>query len=207
VQFWLKRRGASSKQKGKLWKGWETSSNTSYFNELRVLDSKGTPDHNSDTSSAFTRIYFHPAIEIRLLRTRLLFLLCSNPKMTNRPASWRMPTPKQMEKLASEAAGRSLNPFAPPDAEYWDSVLKDARAGSNGREIRQRRLSEISRHAPRVSCRRCERVVEIQTIDAVQLYGGNAVWKDVGRRLLDDTCQQRTGRYEEDGCWPGFEAL
>jgi hypothetical protein len=24
--------------------------------------------------------------------------------------------------------------------------------------------------------------------------------------LLDDTCQQRTGRHEEDGCWPTFEA-
>jgi hypothetical protein len=24
--------------------------------------------------------------------------------MTDRPASWRMPTPKQMEKLAAEAA-------------------------------------------------------------------------------------------------------
>jgi hypothetical protein len=40
---------------------------------------------------------------------------------------------------------------------------------------------------------------------AVRLYGGKAVWKDVAQRLLDDTCQQRTGRYEEDGCWPGFE--
>ena len=30
-------------------------------------------------------------------------------------------------------------------------------------------------------------------------------WKDVAQRLLDDTCQKRTGRHEEDGCWPGFE--
>jgi hypothetical protein len=29
--------------------------------------------------------------------------------------------------------------------------------------------------------------------------------KAVGQRLLDDTCQQRTGRHEEDGCWPSFE--
>ena len=47
--------------------------------------------------------------------------------------------------------------------------------------------------------------VEIQTVDAVRLYGSNANWKDVARRLLDDSCQQRTGRYEEDGCWPAFE--
>jgi len=41
--------------------------------------------------------------------------------------------------------------------------------------------------------------------DAVRLAGPQAVWKDVGQRLLDDTCQQRTGRHEEDGCWPSFE--
>ena len=33
----------------------------------------------------------------------------------------------------------------------------------------------------------------------------NAVWKDVAQRLLDNTCRQRTGRHEEDGCWPAFE--
>jgi len=57
----------------------------------------------------------------------------------------------------------------------------------------------------RISCRRCERTVEIQTADAVRLYGGNRVWQDVAQRLLDDTCQQRTGSHEDDGCWPNFE--
>jgi hypothetical protein len=120
-----------------------------------------------------------------------------------------MPTPKQMEKLAAEAARkRSLAaaaPDAPLPAEYWESVLKDPRADASGAQMRQRRLSEIQRHVLRVSCRRCERTVEIQTADAVRLYGGNAVWKDVAQRLLDNTCQQRTGRHEEDGCWPGFD--
>lgn len=120
-----------------------------------------------------------------------------------------MPTPKQMEKLASEAARRPTVPAAAPDAplpaEYWDSVLKDPRAQADGARMRQRRLAEIQRHVLRVSCRRCERTVEIQTADAVLLYGGNAVWKDVAQRLLGNTCQQRTGRHEEDGCWPAFE--
>jgi len=70
--------------------------------------------------------------------------------------------------------------------------------------MRQRRLSEIQRPVLRISCRRCERTVEIQTADAVRLYGGNAVWKDVAQRLPDNTCQQRSGRHEEDGRWPGF---
>jgi len=120
-----------------------------------------------------------------------------------------MPTPKQMEKLAGEAAPKTALPSAAPDtplpAEYWESVLKDPRASATRDQIRQRRLSEIQRHVLRVCCRRCERTVEIQTADAVRLYGGHAVWKDVAQRLLDNTCQQRTGRPEEDGCWPAFE--
>jgi hypothetical protein len=130
--------------------------------------------------------------------------------MTDRPASWRMPTPKQMEKLASEAARRPTVPAIAPDAalpaEYWDSLLKDPRVQINGTELRKRSLSEIQRHVLRVSCRRCERTVEIQTVDAIRLYGAKASWKQVGQRLLDDTCQNRTGSHEDDGCWPNFEA-
>jgi hypothetical protein len=121
-----------------------------------------------------------------------------------------MPTPKQMEKFAAETVRRLGRPAAAPDAplpaEYWESVLKDRRAAATGSRMRQRHLSEIQRHVLRISCRRCERTVEIQTADAVRLYGRSAVWKDVAQRLLDNTCQQRTGRHEEDGCWPAFEA-
>jgi hypothetical protein len=47
--------------------------------------------------------------------------------------------------------------------------------------------------------------VEIQTADAVRLYGESAVWRDVAQRMLNNTCLQRTGRHEEDGCWPALE--
>ena len=120
-----------------------------------------------------------------------------------------MPTPKQMEKLAAEASRKPALPAGAPEEalppEYWQSLLQDPRALSGGLQTRPKRLSEIQRHVLRVSCRRCERTVEIQTADAVRLYGGKAVWKDVAQRLLDDTCQVRTGRHEEDGCWPSFE--
>ncbi|MGY3587139.1 hypothetical protein ACVIGB_003802 [Bradyrhizobium sp. USDA 4341] len=120
-----------------------------------------------------------------------------------------MPTPKQMEKLAAEAARRPAIPASAPEAplpaEYWESVLKDPRADTTDAQMRQRRLSDVRRHVLRISCHRCERIVEIQTADAVRLYGRNAIWKDVAHRLLDNTCQQRTGRHEEDGCWPAFE--
>jgi hypothetical protein len=90
-----------------------------------------------------------------------------------------MPIPKQMEKLAAEAARRPSPSAAAPDtplpAEYWDSVLKDPRADATGAQMRLRRLSEIQRHVLRISCRRCERTVENQTADAIRLYGGNAV--------------------------------
>jgi len=126
-----------------------------------------------------------------------------------------MPTPKQMEKLAAEAARREAGPPAVssptpgpaddmPDA-YWDSVLRDPRGRTVGVPIQQRRLSEIPRHILRVSCRRCDRTLEIQTTDAQRLYGKHAVWKDVGQRLLHDSCQQRTGSHEDDGCWPAYE--
>ena len=119
-----------------------------------------------------------------------------------------MPAPKQMEKLDAEAARRPPAPAAAPDAslpaEYWDSLLKDPRA-SDGVRVQRRRLEEIQRHVLRIACRRCERTVEIQTADAIRLYGKTAVWKQVAQRLVDNTCQQRTGRHEEDGCWPSFE--
>jgi hypothetical protein len=132
--------------------------------------------------------------------------------MNDRPASWRIPTPKQMEKLAAQparpAAPTSASPGPSDDLpeEYWDAVLRDPRARvRTGIPIQQRRLSEIPRHVLRVTCRRCDCIVEIQTADAVRLYGSHAIWKDVGGRLLDDGCQNRTGRLEEDGCWPSFE--
>ena len=124
-----------------------------------------------------------------------------------------MPTEKQMEKLAATAAARgNVPPTRTPGPgemppEYWQAVLDqvEAERGAPSPSIRRQRLSEIQRHLLRVACRRCARIVEIQKADAVRLAGPQAVWKDVGQRLLDNTCQQRTGRHEEDGCWPAFE--
>lgn len=116
-----------------------------------------------------------------------------------------------MEKMAS-AAGRKVSPtptLAPDDdlpPEYWQALLEEARADarSPGSSSGALRLSEIAQHLLRVNCRRCGRTVEIQKADAVRLYGSRAFWKDVGLRLLDDTCTHRTGRHEEDGCWPSY---
>jgi hypothetical protein len=120
-----------------------------------------------------------------------------------------MPSRKEMERMAL-ANGRKATPahgLAPDDdlpPEYWQALLEDARTDglSPGPSSSALRLTDISQHLLRVSCRRCGRTVEIQKADAVRLYGGRAFWKEVGLRLLDDTCTQRTGRHEEDGCWP-----
>jgi hypothetical protein len=97
----------------------------------------------------------------------------------------------------------------PPDGtlpqEYWEALLRDPRAaGRPWLPLQQMRLSEIARELLRVECRRCARTIEIQRVDAVKRFGPHAVWKDVGQRLLDDGCQVRTGRLEEDGCWPNW---
>ncbi|UPJ73533.1 hypothetical protein IVB19_02820 [Bradyrhizobium sp. 187] len=134
--------------------------------------------------------------------------------MTDRPASWRMPTRAQMDKMA-RAVGRSAPP-APglaPDAdlppEHWQALLQDACADVRGPAPaapgRLQQLGQIRQHLLRVGCRRCSRTVEIQTLDAVRLYGRDALWKDVGQRLLDNTCTNRTGSHEDDGCWPSFD--
>jgi hypothetical protein len=136
--------------------------------------------------------------------------------MTDRPASWRMPNPKQMEKLAQAAAvrenlppARDLGPGDEMPPEYWQAVLDEAagdpRHADQRPSIRTQKLAQIQRHLLRVACRRCGRTVEIQKADAIRLAGPETVWKDLGQRLLDNTCTQRTGRLEEDGCWPMFE--
>lgn len=114
-----------------------------------------------------------------------------------------------MEKMALANARKAPLPpaLAPEDdlpPEYWQALLKDGHTDRSGSSSSPLRLSDISRHLLRVSCRRCGRTVEIQKADAVRLYGERAFWKDVGLRLLDDTCTQRTGRHEEDGCWPSY---
>ncbi|OYU88685.1 MAG: hypothetical protein CFE29_17940 [Bradyrhizobiaceae bacterium PARB1] len=110
-----------------------------------------------------------------------------------------------MQKQTAPPPSPAVGPADCMPDDYWDAVLSDprARAGS-GIPIQNRRLSEIPRQTLRVTCRRCERIVEIQTADAVRLYGDHAIWKDVGRRLLDNVCQQRTGIHEDDGCWPSY---
>ena len=75
-------------------------------------------------------------------RARLLFLLCSNAGMSDRPASWRLPSAKQMEKPLFEAVGS--NPFArafgPSDdmpTEYWDAGLRSSCEARRRREARE----------------------------------------------------------------------
>ena len=118
-----------------------------------------------------------------------------------------------MEKMAAAVGGRtpSERGLAPNDdlpPEYWQALLGDRRADEAdlpGRQPeRSLRLDQIPKHLLRVGCRRCGRTVEVQKADAVRLYGPEAVWKDVGRRLLDNTCTRRTGSHEDDGCWPSF---
>jgi hypothetical protein len=128
--------------------------------------------------------------------------------MSDRPASWRMPNPKQMEKLAADASRITL---AEPEAgsempeEYWQAVFADPRLqGSRGGRAQP---SVAPGQVLRIDCRRCERLIEIQTDDALRLYGQNVSAGEVGRKVLGSVCEMRTGHHEEDGCWPTVRVL
>ncbi|TWB62952.1 hypothetical protein FBZ94_103652 [Bradyrhizobium sacchari] len=117
-----------------------------------------------------------------------------------------------MEKMSRDV-GRKMPPargLAPNDdlpPEYWQALLARAdEAHLPGRQPeRSLRLDQIPKHLLRVGCRRCGRTVEIKKVDAVRLYGPDSIWRNVSQRLLDNTCSQRTGRYEEDGCWWSYD--
>ena len=104
-----------------------------------------------------------------------------------------MPTPKQMEKLADKrpAVGApAAAPDAPLPAEYWESVLKDPRAGATCAAAPPRRLL---RNSPTCAARLMPPLRPDRgnpNRDAV-LYGGNAVWKDVAQRLLRQYLPER----------------
>jgi hypothetical protein len=134
-----------------------------------------------------------------------------------RPADWRFPTPKQeaaeatLRRMQQNAAPPPLPTPGPademPDA-YWDAVLADPRAvaGARRKAAPQQALRDIREHLLRVECRKCATIIEIQTVDAMRLYGGAATWKEVGMALLEGGCRARTGNRDSDGCWPDYQA-
>jgi hypothetical protein len=136
-----------------------------------------------------------------------MFLLCSHAAMASqRPASWRFPTPKQAR--AEETARRMRDAAAPARTDedcWWDAVLSDPRAVTSTPSP-ARTLGEIRCKMLRVECIRCMRTIEISRSNAVRLFGPHAVWKDVGLDLLARGCEHRSGRLEEDGCWPDFRS-
>jgi hypothetical protein len=75
---------------------------------------------------------------------------------------------------------------------WWDAVLSDPRAVTSTPSP-ARTLGEIRSELLRVECLRCFRIVEIQRLDAVRLYGPHAIWKDVGHRPPASHRQSRGG--------------
>jgi hypothetical protein len=86
---------------------------------------------------------------------------------------------------------------------WWQSVLSDPRAATM-RPSPAKALGELQTAKLRVECLRCFRVVEELRRDLLARWGADASWRDVGQRLLNERCEIRTGRHEEDGCWPDF---
>lgn len=123
-----------------------------------------------------------------------------------RPADWRFPTPKQQkaEETARRLAEAQRRHVSADDSEaWWSSVLSDPRAETR-KPFASRSLAEIRASVLRAECLKCFRIVEIAREDALKLYDGGSLWKEVAMRVLADGCTSRTGRHEEDGCWPDF---
>src|SRR5258707_7888372 len=115
------------------------------------------------------------------------------PAMNDRPASWKMSTPKQMEKLAAQKApapaASEPAPDAPPPVEWWDSVLSDPRAAGkawipiqqraavgNASGVAARRVSEMFPDG-RDKASRCDQALR-------SARGVEGRWSGVARRRL-----------------------
>ncbi|MGY2938450.1 hypothetical protein ACVWZ6_008052 [Bradyrhizobium sp. GM6.1] len=121
-----------------------------------------------------------------------------------RAADWRFPTPKQAkaEETARRLAEAQRRRAGVTDEDaWWAAVLADSRAETR-KPIGSRTLAEIRDSELRVECLKCFRVVALSREEALARYDGGSLWREVAVRLLADGCQQRTGRHEEDGCWP-----
>lgn len=124
-----------------------------------------------------------------------------------RCAEWRFPTPKQqrVEETARRLAENQRRGVSVDDEEaWWAAVLDDSRAAAPVRPLASKALREIRQQTLRVACLKCFRAVEISHEEALRRYDGGSLWKMVALRLLADGCAHRTGRHEEDGCWPDF---
>ena len=127
-----------------------------------------------------------------------------------------MPSPKQMEKLAAAAAVRgNVPPVRTPGPgdemppEYWQAVLNDA-AGDRGSPWPVPPSGRSG--CPIFSGTCCGSPAAAAGGPSRSRRPMPSGWpgptrsgRTSGSGLLDDTCQQRTGRHEEDGCWPSFE--
>lgn len=137
-----------------------------------------------------------------------------------RVAEFRFPTEKQdraeetARNMARAAKERhpdpvtlAVGPADPMPDSCWDAVLSDPRAvaGARRKTSPATPLRDIGAHVLRVECLKCFSIVEIQTVDAMRLYGGAATWKEAGLALLEDRCQSRTGNRDSDGCWPDYQ--
>jgi hypothetical protein len=121
-----------------------------------------------------------------------------------RCAEWRFPTAKQQktEETARCLAEAQRRRAGVDDEEaWWQSVLADQRAETR-KPIGSRTLAEIRASVLRVECLKCFRVVQLTREEALARYDGGSLWREVAMRLLADGCAHRTGRHEEDGCWP-----
>ena len=131
-----------------------------------------------------------PLITFRLdsfVHDVFLYLMASR-----RVADWQFPNEKQARAEETlrpvQAAGATPEPGPAPAPQ----------------PILHKPLADITRRVLRAECDKCRRLVEVQTADALRLFGPHTLWKDAAMKLLEGGCQARTGNRDTDGCWPYF---
>jgi hypothetical protein len=125
-----------------------------------------------------------------------------------RAADWRFPTAKQQkaEETARRLAELQRRRAGVTDEDaWWKAVLADPHAVTT-RPRADRTLAEIRSEDLRVECLKCFRVVSLTRAEALARYDPGSLWRPVAIRVLADGCMHRTGRHEDDGCWPDLQA-
>lgn len=135
-------------------------------------------------------------------------------------AGWRFPTEKQartektlmrmqqnitpLDSESRAAPSTSAGPGDPMPGAYWAAsspslwLVRSPASTSATAACERSRASGFRAAAAIVPSRFRRRTLSAST-------GSTPFWKDVGMKLLDSGCQERTGVREYDGCWPSYD--
>jgi len=96
-------------------------------------------------------------------------------------------------KRRSPLSSADLPSFASTTVSSTSGRRRSISRGSRTRSRARPQLTDIRQEVLRVECLKCFRIVEIQRLDAIKLFGPGSLWGAVADHLLETGCQHRTG--------------